>query len=433
MKISNEQKNPTHLKYTVNGDTQELAAYKDKVIAELKGSVKIPGFRPGKAPLELVEKHLDPEKLQTSFLNLAVNELYGASIDQLGSKVVSEPSLSITKFVPFSTLEFGVEVDVITKIAVPDYKKFNLKRETLKVTKEQLDTTISELQRRTAKYIESDKPVSDGDQVTIDFKGTDAKTKEELATATGMDYKLIVGSKTFIPGFEEKLLGLKVEDNKDFDITFPSDYHDQSFKSRKVHFSVTVRDVSKVELPKLDDKFAANIGPFKTYKEFETELNRQMEVENKAQAERRFEDDILNKLAETTKVELPESLIEAELAKLEEDARQNAIYRGQTWDEFLGTLGVDQEGYQKQLRPFAESRIKGGLAIGEIATIEKVEVTGPELREKLDELKKQYTDPKMQAELEDPKNQREILMRLLTEKVLGHIKDSQSAPALKAK
>jgi trigger factor len=424
MKISNKEISSTQAIYAVEASSDELLSYKLKTLNANRTNVKVPGFRPGKAPVDMIEKHLDPAKLQNDFLNQIINDLYLRSIDELVLRVVNEPKIDIIKFVPYSSLEFKVEVEVITKIKLPDYKSFNIKQIKLPVTKEQLDNTLQELKLRGAKYTPVDRAAKLGDQVEMDFEGSDAKTKEILAQASGMDYRLILGSKNFIPGFEEQLVGVKVGATKSFDITFPKDYQDQSFKSRKVTFNVTIKEVSEVEQPKLDDKFAASLGPFKTFKEFESELKRQIEVENNTESLKRYEEDILNKLAESTVVDIPKGLLESEIIKLESDAKQSALYRGQSWSEFLSSIGKDEADYHKDLEKLATIRIQGGLAIGEIAKEENIVVTQIELDEKLAQLKQQYTDPQMLEELDNPNNKREIMMRLLSEKVLDRIKNS---------
>jgi trigger factor len=428
MKIVSPINTPITSSYTVTADVDELGLYKKQAIRANKSVVKIPGFRPGKAPDEMVEKHIDPEKLQNDFLNKAINELYLQSVDELSLKVVNEPKIEITKFVPYSTLEFSVIVDVITKVDLPDYKNLKISQQALPVTKEQVDRTLSDLRLRTAKFKEVERVAKLEDQVEIDFEGKDFKTKQKLSQASGLDYKIILGSNSFIPGFEEQLIGLKNGESKTFDITFPKDYHENSFKGRKLTFKVALKSINEVELPKLDDEFAATMGPFKTISDFKTELKRQLKEENDKQSARRFEDQILNEIAEKTEVEIPGSLKLSEVAKLEAEAKQNALYRGQSWTEFLDSLNLDEEGYRSQLEPLAIIRIKGGLAIGEIATKEKVEITPNELDARIAQLGDQYTDPQMIEELKDPNNRREILMRLLTEKVLDFLKSQIKKP-----
>jgi trigger factor len=428
MKIVSPKNTPITSSYTVTVDTDELGLYKQQAIRANKSVVKIPGFRPGKAPDEMVEKHIDPEKLQNDFLNKAINELYLQSVDQLTLKVVNEPKIEITKFVPYSTLEFSVVVDVITIVDLPDYKNLKISQQALPVTKEQVDRTLSDLRLRTAKFKEVERVAKLEDQVEIDFEGIDFKTKQKLSQASGLDYKIILGSNSFIPGFEEQLVGLKKGENKTFDISFPKDYHETSFKARKLTFKVDIKSVTEVDLPKLSDEFATSMGPFKTIVDFKTELKRQLKEENDKQSARRFEDQILNEIAEKTEVEIPGSLKLSEVAKLEAEAKQNALYRGQSWTEFLDSLNLDEKGYRSQLEPLAVIRIKGGLAIGEIATKEKIEITPNELDIRIAQLGDQYTDPQMIEELKDPNNRREILMRLLTEKVLDFLKSQIKKP-----
>lgn len=422
MQVTKQTLSPTKFKLTAAADQALLDASREVVLKQFAANLKLPGFRPGKAPLNIVEKSVDQSSLQTEFLQHAVNELYVQAVDQEHVRPVAPPDISVTKFVPFTTLEIVAEVEAVGDLKLPDYTKVKLSPKPVKVTEKQIDDVVKNLQARIAKKETVKRAAKDGDEVVIDFAGTDAKTKEPIQGADGKQYPLVLGSNSFIPGFEDNLLGLKAGDEKDFELTFPKDYGVAALQNKKVRFHVAVQAVNKVVEPKVDSKFAAEIGPFKTVEELRSDIRRELEAQAKQESERAFENELLETLARDTKVQIPEALIDEEIDRLEQEERQNIVYRGQTWHEHLAEEGVTEQEHRDKNRPGAELRVKAGLILGEIADQEKVQVTPEELEIRMQVLKGQYTDPGMQAELDKPENRRDVLNRLLTEKTLDRLK-----------
>jgi len=427
MQVSKKQLSPTNIKLTIVADEALLAEVKQRVLREAGETLKLPGFRAGKVPAELVEKNANPETLQSQFLEQAVNRMYTAAITDNKLRPVSNPKVSVTKFVPFSTVEIETEVEVIGEITLPDYKKFRLAPKKVEVTAKDVDEVLANLRSRAAERKEVARASKEGDQVTMDFKGVDAKTKEAIAGADGQDYPIVIGSGTFIPGFEPQLVGLKAGQSKDFDITFPKDYGAEHLQSKKVTFSVIVKKVEELLEPKLDDKFAASVGPFKTMAELKADIKKQLTAEREQQARQAYESELLEKLAEKTEVAIPTSLVDEEIERQEADEKQNLAYRGQTWQEHLKAEGVNEEQHREQKRPGAELRVKAGLVLSEVADREGIAVTPQELDIRLNLLKGQYPDEKMQAEFDKPEARRDILSRLLTEKTIALLADFASA------
>lgn len=420
MQIQKKVLDPTRVKLTIVADEPTLRAAKDEVLARLAREVKVPGFRAGKVPAGVAEKHVDSSVLQSEVLDLAINRLYSAALDKEKLRPVAQPQVSITKFVPFTTLELTMEVDVVGDVTLPDYKKIKLAKKPVEVTAKDVDDVIKNLQTRLAEKVDVDRAAKDGDQVMIDFKGVDAKTKEPIQGADGKGYPLLLGSNTFIPGFEPNLVGLSADGEKTFTLEFPKDYGVKALQARKVTFTVTVNKVQEVREPKADDDFAAKAGPFKTLKGLKDDIKKQMTSEKQSQAERDYENELLEKLADKTKVAIPEVLINEELDRIKEQQRQNLTYRGQTWQEYLESMGKSEEEYRAETRKPAEMRVKVGLLLSEVADKEQITVTPEEFELRMQLYKGQYgNDEKMQAELEKPENKRAILSRMLTEKTLA--------------
>ncbi len=418
---------PTKVELTVTADQAFLDRTKAHVLGDLAKDLNISGFRKGHAPAALVEKNVDPSAVQSRFLDHALNDLYFNAAQEQKLRPVAQPEINITKFVPFSTLEFKAEVEVVGAITLPDYKKIKVAKKTEAATDTDVEAVLADLARRDSTKKDVERAAKDGDEVVIDFKGVDAKTKEAIAGADGTDYPLVIGSNAFIPGFEPELVGLKAGGSKTFDITFPADYGAKELQKKKVSFAVTAKTVREIVLPELDDKFAGKVGPFKTLADLKTDIKKQIQAEKDTQAQRAFENELLETLASKTKADIPARLIDDEIDHMEAEEKRNLVYRGQTWQEHLAAEGKTDEQHREGLREQAEARVKTGLLLGEVAEAEKVTVTDAELDERIAQLKRQYSDKQMQAELSKPENRRELGSRLLTEKTIAKLSEYVSA------
>lgn len=421
MQIDKQQLTPTNIKLTIIADRASMDKTKDKILKQLGKQMKLAGFRPGKAPLSIVERQADPSTLQNEFLNEVINDLYTEAANKEHLRPVGQPQVNVTKFVPFATLEFTAEVEVVGEAKLPDYKSIKLAKKPVAVVAKDIEDVIANLRTRSAEKEDVTRASKDGDQVWIDFSGLDAKSKLPINGADGKDYPLILGSDSFIPGFEAELVGLKSGDEKTFTITFPKDYSVGALAGRQAEFTVTVNKVQKLVEPKLDDEFAAQVGPFKTLKELKDDIKKQLEIEKQNQANREYENELIDKISEGSTVAIPASLVDEEIERAEQQERQNLNYRGQTWQEHLVEEGVTEEQHRERLRETAERRVKGGLVLSEIATLEGITVTKEELDAYLQSLKAQYPDPQMQAELDKPEGRREMLSRIVSEKTINKL------------
>lgn len=429
MQVQKKNVSETKIQLTIAADENMLQETKSVVLRRLARQVKTPGFRQGKAPISLIEKQVDQALLQSEFLDEAVNQMYIDALQAERIRPVDRPEVSIKKFVPFTTLEVEATVEAVGDVKLPDYKKIKVEKKSVKVTDKQVTEVIESLRERTAERKELKREAKVGDEVVIDFAGVDTKTKEPINGADGKGYPLILGSNAFIPGFEDNLTGMKVGEEKSFDITFPADYGVKTLQKRKVTFTVTATKVNEIVKPKVDDAFAAQVGPVKTVAELKADIKTQMEAEQQQQAERNFESEILEKITDKAEVAIPKVLVDEEISRVELDEKQNLMYRGQTWEEHLKEEGVTEDEHFEQKRPGAEKNVKAGLVLTEIADKEGITVTPEELEVRLQLLKGQYQDKQMQAELNKPENRREISNRLVTEKTLERLKSYATAKA----
>jgi len=422
MKIKKEHINPTKVTLTVTAEAAELTPLKESIVDRLGSNTKVSGFRPGKAPSHLIEKQLDPAVLQTEFLDAAVNQLFVAAVNHEKLRPVAQPNISITKFVPFTTLEFTAEISVIGPVRLADYKHIKLAPKKTEVIAADVQEVMNTLLSRSAERQTVSRAAKLKDEVTIDFTGRDAKTGAEIAGGSAEGHKLVLGSHTLIPGFEEGLVGLKANETKDLALTFPKDYGSKDLQNRKVKFAVSVKEVQELAEPKLDDAFAATIGPFKTLAEAKANIKKDLSAERQRENQATYDNELVAKLVSKSTMDVPEVLVDDEITRMEEEEKRNVTYRGQTWQEHLDVEGVTAEEHRARQRPAAEQRVKGGLVLAEVAERENITVTPEELEVRLMLLKNQYPDPAMRAELEKPESRRDINNRLMSEKTLDKLR-----------
>jgi trigger factor len=418
MQTSLERVEPTKFKLTISAEVNEILAAKDSSLLKLSANVRVPGFRSGKAPAALVEKQIDPSSLQSEFLEQIVNQLYTQAVNQQKLRPVASPEITITKFVPFTNVEFTAETESVGVIKISDYKKIRVPKKKVSVSTVEVNQVLENLRQRGATKSEVKRAAKDGDEAVINFSGNDTKTKEPIEGAAGQDYPLVLGSKNFIPGFEGNIIGLKSGDTKEFDLVFPKDYSAAELQGRKVTFEVSVIKVQQLKLPKLDDAFAASLGPFKTVADLKADAKKELTAEKEQQNQRAYENEVLEKIAADSDVPIPQLLIEEESKRMEEDEKRDLAYRGQTWQEHLDAEGISAEQHRKRNEAGASARVKAGLILGEVADQEKITVSPEDLQIRIQLLKGQYTDVAMQSELDKPENQRDILSRMMTEKTL---------------
>lgn len=421
MQIKREDISSTKIKLTIIPNSTELLQLKDKILHKMGTKTKVPGFRQGKAPLHVIEKHLNSTALQTEFIDEAISSFYLEAIQTEKLKPFGAPQIVLTKFVPFTILEYVAEADILGKVVVADYKKIKKSLVKPKVESKDINEVMESLRNNLATKNEVTRPAKLGDEVIIDFEGVDTK-KQSIKGANGKDYALTIGSKAFIPGFEDNLIGLKQKEQKSFDLRFPKNYGVKDLANKKVVFTVMINRINEVVKPKIDDEFASKVGPFKSVADLKADIKKHLLVEKQNQAERALENEIVLEIVDKSEVDLPETLVSEQIERLKTEVRQNLTYRGQTWQEMLDVEGLSEDQFvNQQLKPEAERRVKTGLVLSEISIKEDLDVTAKELDVRIKELEGQYQDQAMQEELAKPEAKQDIASRMITEKTVKRL------------
>lgn len=407
---------------TISLDKEDLAKIKKLTLVHLSKNVKVAGFRQGKTPPAVAEKRLDQATLQTHIIEDAVNSFVSQVLDETKIIPLDRPKVDIKKVVPDELLEFTAELEVIPEIKLGDYKKLKATKQEVKVAQSDIDEVVERLQKAGAEKKPAERAAKLEDELIIDFVGTD-KDGKDVAGATGKDYPLGLGSKTFIPGFEEGLVGKKAGEEVELKLTFPKDYHSKTLAGQKVNFKVTIKAVNELALPKLDDEFAQKTGAFKTVAELKADIKKELTAQREQEAEDKLRDSLIEQLVKASSAPVPEVLVNDQIQSLERDFTQNLMYRGLTLDQYLQDKSLSREDWQKtELRDAAVRRVQVGLVLSELSKVEKIEVTQEELEQRLNQLLENYgKSPEIAKQFDTPEARRDIANRVMTEKTVNRL------------
>ncbi|HHZ02869.1 MAG TPA: trigger factor [Tissierellia bacterium] len=386
-KLLKKEKNLVTLEFTVSQEEFEKAV--NKAYLKVKNNISVEGFRKGKAPRHIIERKFGKGIFYDDALDFAVQEAYPAAVSQLQLDVIDSPKINIEKFEEGEDIVFTAEVEVMPEVELPQYKGVEVVKAVYKVTDEDVDNQIKAIQERNARIVEvTDRPVEKGDILTIDYAGFVGE--EQFEGGTAENQTLEIGSNTFIPGFEDQLIGKNKDEEVTVNVTFPEDYHAEELKGKEAVFKVKIHEIKTKELPELDDEFAKDVSEFDTLEELKADTKKVLE-ERAADSERIANDNnVITKIVQDTQLEIPEVLIERELDYLarnyEQQFRQQGFF-GKEYDDIINNF-VSQ--YRESAREQAIFNVKTELVLDAIIKKEEITVTEEELKEEISKIAESY-------------------------------------------
>lgn len=409
---------------TVTVDSQFINPYKQAVLKKLKKDLKVDGFRPGHAPDNIVVRELGEARVQAEVLEEVIEHAMLNQLREQKIESLSSPKIELKKFVPYDELEFTAEVAVMPEIKF-DYSKLKLKKEPAKIDDKKVDEAIENLRKQMAKRTATNKPIKKGDEVRFDFEGS--RKGKPVEGASAKNHTLTVGDGTFIPGFEENLIGLKEKDEKTFDITFPKDYHAKDLQGAKVQFKVVINSIYDVELPEVDDKFAKSVGNKPNIKELRSDIEQVLTQQEQEHVDKHYENQLLEKLFVDVKFDLPTQLTEDQAIQLEQEMDKNLHNSGLDRKKYLAMNKRSEDDLKKEINDEAERRVKGALILRDVIKKYNLDVSQIELEQELAKMAEQYkSDPKIQEELAHGHFQEDLRNHLLTRKAVGKLTEFAS-------
>ena len=383
-----EKNNEKEITITIEGKEWKDAI--DKAFEEANKKVKIDGFRPGKAPKDVFYKKYGKESLFLDAADIVLNDAYKKMIDENKDlKIVAQPQVAL-RSISEEKVEFNFTLTTYPEVKLGKYKKLGVEKESVEVTEEEIKNAIDEMRNRYAENITKDGAIEEGNIAIIDFDGY----KDGVAFEGGKaeNYSLEVGSHTFIPGFEEQLVGLKAGDEKDIEVTFPEDYHAEDLKGQKAIFKIKVNEVKEVKIPELDKDFFEDLGMegIDSEESLRKQVTENIEAHKEHHAEDHFIDSLLEKAMEGMTVDVPEAMVTEEVDRMLRQYEENLKMQGITLEQFYQFTNSDEAALKDQMKEEALKRVKERLLLEAIKEQEKIEATEEEVEKEADSLAVKY-------------------------------------------
>jgi len=384
MKIEKKQVSKNRVKLSISVEPEKMEEYFERQYEIMAPGVNLPGFRPGKAPRAMIIESIGHTRLAQAALESAINESYQKSLSEHRVFPVTQPSVSISKHPAFgedkaqNELVFEVEFDVLPEAKIGDYTKIKCNKidpKSLEITEDEVEKLIGYLRRQAAELKEKTGEVKEGDWVQISFEGSIKNVVKEKLTSK--DFPLVLGETSMIPGFSEQIVGMKKGEKKEFEIVFPKDFPDAEYASAKVQFKLDLNDHKEIILPRLDDEFVKKFG-HKSVKDLKTAIHKSLEDEKRQREQQVQQAQISEEIVKMTKVDVPKSLIEGEVARMKQVLTQDLSQKGLTLEKYIENLKLTQEKMDQDLEVQAKRNIVLGVGLGEIAKKEGIEIGSPE-------------------------------------------------------
>ena len=370
--ILKQENNTVTLKITVGSEAFENAC--KQAYNKNKGQFNIPGFRKGKATRAVIEKMYGEGVFFEDAIDIVFPEAYRNAVEELKLEVIDRPSLDIEEIGKGKDLVMVINVQVKPEVKLGEYKGLEVKEVSAEVTEEDVEAEIKKMQEQNARMVTvEDRPVSDKDSILLNFCGSVAGVEFEGGKAE--NYSLVVGSNTFIPGFEEQLIGMNAGDSKDVVVTFPEDYHSEDLKGKEAVFAVEINEIKEKQLPQIDDEFVKDTTEFETLEELKSDIRTKAAESKKKSAEDAMKNEVVEKLAENIEVEIPEVMVKNEVDNMLKDFENNLRYQGMDLNTYYQYTGTSKEILEDQMKEDAEKRVRISLAVDAVSKSEGVEAT----------------------------------------------------------
>ena len=383
-------KNANEVKLEITIDAEKFDEAIKKVYFKSAKYFNIPGFRKGKAPMQIVEKYYGKEIFYEDAFNEVAGEALEEAVKEKKLEVVSRPQdLEIVQIEKGKDVIFTTVMQTKPEAKLGKYKGIEIKKIEYNVTDHDIEHELGHMQEHNSRLISiDDRPVEKGDIATIDFEGfVDGKAFEG---GKAEKHELEIGSNTFIPGFEDQVIGMKIDEEKDINVKFPDEYFSKELAGKPAVFKIKLHEIKKKELPELDDEFAKDVSEFDTLKELKASIKEKKQKENEQREKYETQEAVIKAVCDDMKVEIPSGMIEQEIDNMLKDVEQRLSYQGLKLDQYLQMMGKKKEDIQKEYEPQAIEAIKSRLALEAVIKAEKIEVEEKEIDEKLKEMAKNY-------------------------------------------
>ena len=384
MKTTVEKLSSNQVKIGFVVDAQTFEQGMRTAYNKIKGRVNIPGFRRGHAPRKVIEMHYGPEVFYDDAFEAVFPDIYREAVKENELDVVDRPSIDIQKIGAGQDLEFTATVYVRPEVTLGQYKGIPAQKQSVEITEDDVNAELERARERVARYIDvTDRPVKLDDQVDIDYAGY--CEGEQFEGGTAQHHKLVVGSGSFIPGFEDQLVGAGVGDELDVNVTFPDPYHSEKLAGKPAVFKVKVNGIQEKELPALDDEFAKDVSEFDTLSAYKDDIRQKMTRQAEDKADAAFENELIEEAVDNAQVDIPDCMIEEQLDDMMREMEQRMQRQGLNMQDFLKYTGRTEEEMRAAYKSEAETRVRTQLVMNAIRKAEGIEATDEEVENEVNE------------------------------------------------
>ena len=382
-----EEKNM--VKLVIESTAEEFEAGLNKAYNKDKNKISIPGFRKGKAPRKMIEQMYGAEVFYEDAANAIIPEAYATAAEESKLEIVSQPKISVVQLEKGKPFIFAAEVAVKPEVELGTYKGVEVEKADTEVTDADVEEELKKVQEQNSRTVTvEDRAVKDGDMTVIDFEGfVDGVAFEG---GKGENYPLTIGSHSFIDNFEEQLIGMNIGEEKEINVTFPEEYHAEELKGKPATFKVSVKEIKEKQLPELDDDFAQDVSDFDTLAEYKEDLKKTISVRKENEAKAKKEDEAIAKIIESSKMDIPEAMINTQVNRMLEDFAQRLQAQGLSVEQYFQYTGVTAEKIIEDMKPQAVKNIQSRLVLEAVVKAENIEVSDAEFEEELNKMAEQY-------------------------------------------
>ena len=387
LQVEKLEKNMAKLTIEVSADELEKAL--QNAYMRQKNKINMPGFRKGKVPRQMIEKMYGPEIFYDDAANSLIPKAYSEAYDECELEIVSQPEINVEQIEKGKPLIFTAQVATKPEVTLGEYKGLEVDKVSTRVTQKEVDAKIQEEAEKNARTITvEDRPVQDKDEIILDFEGF--VDGEAFEGGKGENYPLTIGSGSFIPGFEEQLIGAEPEKEIEVKVTFPEDYHAEDLKGKDAVFKCTIHEIKAKEIPEIDDEFAAEVSEFDTLDEYKADVKAKIKEQKAADGKRKKEDQAVEKAIANATMEIPDAMVDTQARQMMDEFAQRIQAQGLTMDQYFQFTGMDREKMMEEMKPQALKRIETRLVLEAVAKAENIEISDEKLDEELAKMAEAY-------------------------------------------
>lgn len=412
------------VKFTIEVAADEFEKAMEKAYQKNKNKLSVQGFRKGKAPRNVIEKMYGPGVFYEDAANEIMPEAYEKTAEESGLDIVSRPEIDIVQIEKGKEFVFTATVAVKPEVTLGSYKGVQIEKAEVSVSEEEIADELNRVREQNARILTvDDRPAADGDEVVIDFDGYVDGTP--FAGGKGEDYKLVLGSHSFIDTFEEQLVGKSIGEDVEVNVTFPAEYHAQELAGKPAVFKVKLKGITAKELPELDDEFAVDVSEFDTLAEYKGDIRKNLLEKKEKEAKYAKEDAVVDKIIEGSSMEIPDAMVDTQTRQMAEEYAQRLQMQGLNLEQYFKFTGMNANSFMENLKPQALKRIQCRLVLEAVAKAENIEVSEEELDKEYETMAQNYRMEKEKlTELINEKEREQIKMDIAVQKAVDLVRDA---------